>query len=172
MEGLVRTTHLLLFTRLMTLLIKYRQYSKGGGRMTKEKKAAYDREYHKRNRERRAAQNKKWCEENKELRELSRKKYTETAKGKLSKKVRSQRRRVRKRNAEGSYTLRQLKEQRAIQQNKCYYCCCELNETAHIEHKTPLCRGGSNWIENIALSCPSCNLSKGTKTVEEFNEYK
>jgi 5-methylcytosine-specific restriction endonuclease McrA len=27
----------------------------------------------------------------------------------------------------------------------------------------PLARGGSNWISNIALACPTCNKRKGAK---------
>ncbi len=32
----------------------------------------------------------------------------------------------------------------------------------------PLSRGGTNGRENLCLSCPDCNLRKGTKTVNEF----
>jgi hypothetical protein len=39
---------------------------------------------------------------------------------------------------------------------------------SQLEHKTPECRGGSNDIDNLALSCPTCNLKKGTKTELEF----
>lgn len=60
--------------------------------------------------------------------------------------------------------INKLKEQN----EKCYYCGCELKEDYHIDHKTPICRGGLNIKDNICCSCPACNLSKNDKTVEEF----
>jgi 5-methylcytosine-specific restriction endonuclease McrA len=41
-------------------------------------------------------------------------------------------------------------------------------ETATRDHKIPLTRGGSDYIENIALSCGPCNFRKHTKTDTEF----
>ena len=51
----------------------------------------------------------------------------------------------------------------------CYYCGCSLAETGHhLEHMIPLSRGGPHRLSNLVLSCPACNLRKGTKTAEEF----
>ena len=43
---------------------------------------------------------------------------------------------------------------------------CRLLEAAtgvtfHIEHVVPRIRGGMTLLENLALSCPGCNLAKG-----------
>lgn len=55
------------------------------------------------------------------------------------------------------------------QKGLCYYCQCNLEISGkHIEHMLPLSRGGLHDISNICLSCPNCNLSKGTKTDKEF----
>lgn len=55
----------------------------------------------------------------------------------------------------------------------CYLC---LNTIAfgddHLEHKTPLIRGGNNDYENLAIACSSCNHKKHSKTEEEFREYQ
>lgn len=51
--------------------------------------------------------------------------------------------------------------------NCCAYCGIELKDY-HLEHVTPLSRGGSHSKSNIVISCPSCNLSKGTNTLEEW----
>ncbi len=57
----------------------------------------------------------------------------------------------------------------ASQKGKCFYCKKTLRETGiHLEHKTPLCRGGMHDNSNLCLSCPSCNLRKGIKTEEQF----
>jgi 5-methylcytosine-specific restriction endonuclease McrA len=38
----------------------------------------------------------------------------------------------------------------------------------HLEHKTPLSRGGNNEYNNLGVSCRDCNLRKWNKTVEEY----
>ncbi len=38
----------------------------------------------------------------------------------------------------------------------------------HLEHKTPLSRGGTNEKENLGIACEHCNLSKNNKTEEEY----
>jgi 5-methylcytosine-specific restriction endonuclease McrA len=38
----------------------------------------------------------------------------------------------------------------------------------HVDHKTPLSRGGSNWPSNIVCACAECNMKKNAKTAEEF----
>jgi 5-methylcytosine-specific restriction endonuclease McrA len=52
---------------------------------------------------------------------------------------------------------------------RCYYCKVSLTlETATKEHKTPVCRGGTNNIDNIVPACQSCNQMKAWRTEEEF----
>lgn len=54
----------------------------------------------------------------------------------------------------------------------CYYCNVSLEpEEVHIEHKLPVIRGGTNRRQNLALSCPTCNFRKGTKSEPEFRRY-
>jgi len=37
-----------------------------------------------------------------------------------------------------------------------------------IEHKTPICRNGTNLYENLGISHKSCNSAKRSKTEEEY----
>lgn len=53
----------------------------------------------------------------------------------------------------------------------CSYCGCQL-EKYHVDHKIPLSRGGSNSLDNLAISCEKCNLQKGTKTADEFRIWR
>lgn len=51
----------------------------------------------------------------------------------------------------------------------CYLC----NQTIafgkdSLEHKIPLCRGGTNEYRNLAVACRSCNSKKHDKTEEEY----
>lgn len=57
------------------------------------------------------------------------------------------------------------------QDARCNYC-DELLAAYHIDHKTPLSRGGTNDMENLQLLCPTCNMSKGAKTHEEFLSFR
>jgi len=62
------------------------------------------------------------------------------------------------------------------QNGKCFYCATPLNlldlKTFHLEHCTPLTRGGKHCVSNVVLSCPPCNHSKRNKTAEEFMRMK
>ena len=48
----------------------------------------------------------------------------------------------------------------------CAYCSMSLADT--IDHLTPLCRGGDNFVTNLVPSCRSCNSSKGSKLLSEW----
>jgi 5-methylcytosine-specific restriction endonuclease McrA len=63
--------------------------------------------------------------------------------------------------------LRRLFEEQGC---KCVYCDNELVDY-HIDHKTPLSRGGRHTVTNIQILCPTCNLSKARKTHDEFLNY-
>jgi 5-methylcytosine-specific restriction endonuclease McrA len=59
------------------------------------------------------------------------------------------------------------------QGGRCYLCGLPVAlEKAHLEHKTPLSRGGEHSRKNAGASCASCNLRKGRKTVGEFEKAK
>lgn len=53
------------------------------------------------------------------------------------------------------------------QDNKCYYCSCEMNnkrpmnkETATFEHLIRVVNGGSNSVTNLVIACYRCNTSR------------
>lgn len=47
--------------------------------------------------------------------------------------------------------------------------CCYCNRVAtHLDHVTPLARGGADVEANIVPACAPCNLSKGAKTLAEW----
>ena len=71
-------------------------------------------------------------------------------------------------NAPGSHTASQELRMLGLQNAHCYYCFGVYESDYHLEHKTPLARGGGNGIENLCYSCERCNLIKGTMTAEEF----
>ena len=62
------------------------------------------------------------------------------------------------------------------QNGGCYYCGTDLSHPSltprnfHLDHCTPLSRGGPHCASNVVLACVPCNLKKGDKTEEEFRE--
>ncbi|MEP0072818.1 MAG: HNH endonuclease [Marinomonas sp.] len=48
----------------------------------------------------------------------------------------------------------------------CEYCGIEVNEnTAMIDHKIPLNKGGTSDIDNLAIACSKCNMLKADKII-------
>jgi hypothetical protein len=67
-------------------------------------------------------------------------------------------------------TYRQLVVDRAG--GACEYCRllqAASGITVHIEHVRPRSQGGQTVLNNLALSCPRCNLAKGERTMAEDN---
>ena len=60
------------------------------------------------------------------------------------------------------------------QKGQCMYCGIKLNiRYFHIDHKTPIARGGGNTPGNRQLLCAPCNNRKGDLTDGEFRrKYK
>ena len=70
--------------------------------------------------------------------------------------------------APGSYTKQDVLRLYADQQGRCYWCRTFVGERFHLDHAIPLARGGTNNPDNLRISCPTCNLSKGAKLPEDF----
>lgn len=75
-------------------------------------------------------------------------------------------RRAREVLAEGSYTTAQWLDLVRLYEGRCGYCGDE--SVLEPDHRVPLSRGGSNWIDNIIPCCRPCNTRKRTATEDEF----
>ncbi len=133
----------------------------------KERIAASDLVYRKANRARARENTKRWRRENPEQAKASNKRWVE--KNPLAVRIHWHNAKARKRSAPGRYTTAIIDRLYSEQFGRCAYCDKKL-AIYHIEHKRPLCRGGSNWPDNLCLSCPRCNHRKGSKTAEEFRQ--
>lgn len=81
--------------------------------------------------------------------------------------------RVAKRNmAKGKITKEVINEMFFEQNSKCYYCGKEILSYYEVDHKTPLSRGGNNLKNNLCLTCDFCNTSKGSKTEDEYKQFR
>lgn len=66
----------------------------------------------------------------------------------------------------GSYTEDELQSLLHLYEYLCAY--CRKAPYEHLDHDTPISRGGTNDISNLLPSCATCNLKKGTRTGAEF----
>lgn len=83
---------------------------------------------------------------------------------------RSKNNRAKRMKADGSFTQGDVIRIHADQHHKCAICGVDTTNGFHIDHITPLSRGGSNWPANLQILCRRCNSSKGSKTMDEFYE--
>lgn len=63
----------------------------------------------------------------------------------------------------GTYTAADIADLHRLQKGKCAICKTSIRETYHIDHITPLVRGGSNARSNLQLLCPPCNQRKSDR---------
>ena len=95
--------------------------------------------------------------------------YGTSEKGRTTKRVACVRRRALLKGAPGAYTTADWIVLCWASGWRCLYCGIPVTEKTVVqEHRVPLVRDGSNDIANIAVSCATCNLRKGTKTDVEF----
>jgi len=72
-------------------------------------------------------------------------------------------RRSLKKGAEGCHTRAEIACLCERQGWKCAVCRESIRGKRHADHIVPLVLGGSNWISNIQMLCPTCNLQKSAK---------
>lgn len=114
----------------------------------------------------REAQN-EWRRKNPESQRATDKKRRESVDGRKKKAIYQRIREAKKRSSGGSFKKEDVDRMIIDQGNKCVYCRKELDEF-HIDHMTPVSRGGSSDPDNLQLLCPPCNLSKGNKNHIEY----
>lgn len=131
-----------------------------------EKCRDYCRCYYERNREQRREYHLRYNKAHKQERAETYKRWAR----KNPTKVRAivHRRQARLRAATGTLTSKDIQRQYEAQKGRCWWCNCDLDDGFHVDHLIPLARGGSNAPENIVISCPHCNQSKGAKLPHEW----
>lgn len=80
--------------------------------------------------------------------------------------------RLQRSQALSSNDLQRVSKLRKILRDKCRFCSTDLLGGGHIDHLTPVARGGTNSPGNLTLCCEACNLAKTSKTRDEFEEWR
>lgn len=133
----------------------------------REKIKASRKVYYEANKEEKAVYGARWRLENKDRHRQMIREWRKNNPDKVEDSTR--RRRAAKYSADREgYTAADLNALWHEQDGSCYYCQTPLFAYYHIEHKTPLSRGGADSLKNIQLACPTCNLRKCAKTADEF----
>ena len=65
-------------------------------------------------------------------------------------------------------TVTQWQERVAEFGGYCAYCLAPLGDDVHMDHMTPLSRGGNHTLSNVVPCCKSCNSKKYTRTLLEW----
>lgn len=161
-------------------IVDMRAYMAAYYQANKERARLNNKRWAAENSEKVARKNREWKESNPEKIRETRRKYRERER-ELKRKWRKAhpekvkaddiRRRARLLNAVGSHSAADLIQMYEDQDGLCAYCETPLFGSYEVDHIVPLARGGSNDAENLAITCPDCNRSKGVKSVEDFMEY-
>lgn len=79
-----------------------------------------------------------------------------------------------RKGAKGTFTPEDVAQILERQKYKCAECGTSVRKKAnrHIDHITPLAKGGTNWPWNLQILCPKCNLSKGAKDPLDWAKLK
>jgi hypothetical protein len=135
----------------------------------REARLAYAKEYYKANKEAQDAKGREWARANKDkTREYNRKSYEKNPSKTL---IRVRARKIKmKGNGVEPYTLEQVLEEYG---SVCYLCEVDIDLTLprkigvsgwefglHLDHVTPISKGGSDCLENVAPTHAICNLTK------------
>lgn len=130
----------------------------------KNKKKA--KQWRKENKETISIKQKQWYDENKDKIKLNSKQYIQTPMGKAVSINKSHKRRSLAK--QGDVTSKQLLQLRQGTTH-CFWCNIPLKDIKpHIDHVTPLSKGGEHSLYNLVVSCPTCNIRKGAKDPLEF----
>jgi 5-methylcytosine-specific restriction endonuclease McrA len=75
---------------------------------------------------------------------------------------------ARRRGAEGRHTEADIGAIRKAQKDKCAYCRIKLRGKGHVDHIIAVSCGGTNWPDNLQLTCGHCNVKKSAKCPQAF----
>lgn len=144
---------------------RVKEYQQGYYEKTKEYHSDKAKKYREANREKLVSSSKEWHAKNKDRAKAYRKERI------YKYRVHAANRRARIIGNGGTHTKSDIDFIFKNQKGRCAICGCELSDY-HVDHITPIARGGSNSPSNLQVTCPPCNFSKNDKDPIEFMQSK
>lgn len=99
-------------------------------------------------------------------------KWRSTEEYKIKSRIAAKNRKAKLKQAEGSFLASDISVLLTYCSYKCEYCAVPVSDSYHVDHIVPIVSGGSNYPQNLAIACPSCNLHKGKKPLASFHPEK
>jgi 5-methylcytosine-specific restriction endonuclease McrA len=136
---------------------------------------------HLRNRENNNAHSKKWLNANRARKRIAVRQYRLNNLDKIRRydlarqkanpdKVRVRDHKRRSHKANGYHSVGDIQILLKTSLGKCWWCGKDVGNDWHLDHRIPLAKGGSNNPDNLCISCPECNRSKGAKMPHEWSD--
>lgn len=141
----------------------------------KEELKKYKREYYNIHKEELLAKGKIYHQslKGREVKRTACRKYEQSSRGRLFRKIRKAKRKLLTKDL--TITIIQQVYEDNIKQYgtlTCYLCLQPIPfGQDHLEHKTPLSRGGNNERGNLDVACQKCNWKKRCRTEIEYRTY-
>jgi 5-methylcytosine-specific restriction endonuclease McrA len=138
-----------------------------------DRKREQDRLWREKNKEKKAIMDRAWRINNRERANANHRRYARTMKGKIGAKKRAAVRRSMMKDLDINVVQMVYEDNIKKYGTLTCYICNEkiVFNNDHLEHRTPLSRGGDNSYSNLAVACSFCNLSKHSMTEQEYREY-
>jgi hypothetical protein len=95
--------------------------------------------------------------------------YEQRPERRLKRRVRSSISRAQRRAAEGFYTKADVELLMRSQKGLCWWCGKPAGDNYEVDHRIAISRGGTNWPNNLCISCFDCNRQKHNKLPHEWN---
>lgn len=130
---------------------------------SKEQRADYNKRYREVNRDRHLAYNRAWNKANRDRANEALGRYRERNRETIA-----MAKALRRKLGAGRKTALLALQRVALYGGRCYYC-GEAADT--IDHRIPICRGGTNLPANLVPACRSCNSRKRHRTESEWRRW-
>lgn len=113
---------------------------------------------------------KEWSDKNGERKKFLWARWYAANRGMLIEKARSKRKLTNANPIDSARIAEWETKWRSRRKAKCYWCLSVTTSSrCHTDHIVALTNGGPHEIGNLCISCAKCNLSKGSKTVAQWN---
>jgi 5-methylcytosine-specific restriction endonuclease McrA len=150
---------------------KYRAINRAWRSRNADKHRQISRDYRRKNKAKCRVKDKQYTQQP-EVKQRRREQYASDADFREKIKARTKKHSARRRGAVSTETIYRRKVWER-DEKRCYLCGLQVDLKAmHLEHKTPISRGGAHTYENVGCACARCNLSKQNKTEKEFRTWQ